>query len=75
MFAGDAAGDWALFEAQFLEASGLFTLSQVGFNSEGTQALVYLGRMVENDNGHFYHLLSYHNGIWVNNAAFRLPSP
>jgi heat shock protein HslJ len=68
----DGAVDWGLFNEQYPGADRIYTLSRVGFNAAGDQALVYLGLLSAGDSGDFYSWLELDDGLWVATRSFRL---
>ena len=68
----DGTVDWGLFNEQYPGADRIYTLSRVGFNAAGDQALVYLGLLSAGDSGDFYSWLELDDGLWVATRSFRL---
>lgn len=62
---GDMEG-WDTFYATYPDSQGRMTLSRVGFNRQGTQALVYVGNQSHwlAGTGHLV-LLAGENGVWT----------
>ena len=58
--------DYFEFYAKYPYSQGSTIFSRVAFNSEKTQALIYVGNMVGYDNGvGYYALLTQEDGTWV----------
>ena len=64
-FFGEGGGWWKAFYEKYPGSPGLITFSNVGFNNDGTQALLYVGHGCGGlcGSGH-YVLLSKNNGVW-----------
>lgn len=62
---GQGGGWWKAFYEKYPGSSGLITFSNVGFNGDGTQALLYVGYSCGGlcGSGH-YVLLAKNNGAW-----------
>jgi len=57
---------WNRFYASYPGAQGVMTLSQVGFDASGTQALVYTGNQADAKAGQGYYLfLTKETGTWA----------
>jgi hypothetical protein len=62
--------DWAAFDAEFPGEEGIYSLSRVGFNATGNQALVYLGLRGEGFSGGWYSLMYMDRGHWTSTISF-----
>ena len=66
----DGGGSWDKFYKEYLGSKGITTLSRVGFNSDRTQALVYVGYGCGGlCGGGGYLLFVKTNGVWVNKGG------
>src|SRR5581483_10093465 len=60
------AGDWFAFYNRFPGSPGIMAFSRVGFNEDGTQALLYASNTCGGlCGGGYYVLMEKHNGRWV----------
>ena len=60
------AGDWFAFYKRFPGSPGIMAFSRVGFNEDGTQALLYASNTCGGlCGGGYYVLMEKHNGRWV----------
>jgi heat shock protein HslJ len=75
LFAGGEKAGWQAFQARYPDTLGILSLSRVGFDETGDQALVYMGLQADDDTGGFYSLLTRHNSIWTATTSFRLWGP
>ena len=71
---GDEAG-WEVFHTRFPDAQGIYTLSRVGFNEEGNQALVYMGLQSQDFTGGYYSFLGKDEGMWTSLSSFMIWGP
>jgi heat shock protein HslJ len=69
-FGEDGEIDWAALEGEFPGTEGIYSLSQVGFNAAGDQALVYLGLQSEDFTGGWYSLMVKDRGRWMATISF-----
>ncbi|MGD2157023.1 MAG: hypothetical protein PVG32_09140, partial [Anaerolineales bacterium] len=69
-FGEDGEIDWAALEGEFPGTEGIYSLSQVGFNATGDQALVYLGLQSEDFTGGWYSLMVKDRGRWMATISF-----
>jgi len=70
MVGGDI--DWAAFHEAFPDAGGIYTLSRVGFDQAGDQALVYLGLETESHTGGWYSLMVKNQNQWRATTSFMI---
>jgi heat shock protein HslJ len=71
-FGEDGEFDWVEFEGEFPGTEGIYSLSQVGFNPDGDQALVYLGLQSEDFTGGWYSLMVKDRGRWMATISFMI---
>jgi heat shock protein HslJ len=72
LFANGEQAGWPAFRQRYPGAQRIFSLSRVGFNAAGDEALVYLGIRSEQDTGGFYNRLTLHYGIWKTAQGTRI---
>jgi heat shock protein HslJ len=71
-FGEDGEINWAALKDAFPEVEGIYSLSKVGFNAAGDQALVHLGLESEGFTGGWYSLMVKDRGRWMATTSFMI---